>query len=92
MYKNHILSYNIRMTLNKAFAMRISKLLIKHNMSKYKLVKESGLTHSGLRHIFNANARDVRLSSVVRVAEVFSLTLAEFFNDEVFDLSLIELD
>lgn len=25
------------MTLNKAFALRISKLLIKHNMSKYKL-------------------------------------------------------
>ncbi len=48
------------MTLNKAFALRISNLLIKNNMSKYKLEKESGLTHSALRYIFNEVNTDVK--------------------------------
>ena len=79
------------MTLNKAFAKRLSELLIKNNMSKYRLEKESGLSHSTLRHIFNENNKDVNLSSVAKVAAVFKMTLAEFFADG-FDLSCIDYE
>ena len=41
------------MNLNKAFALKVSKLLRENNISKYKLEKETGLTHSALRYIFN---------------------------------------
>ena len=48
------------MNLNKAFAIRISNLLAEKNMSKYRLEKESGLSHSALRYIFNEVNTDVK--------------------------------
>ena len=77
------------MTLNKAFALRIANLLAKNKMSKYRLEKESGLSHSALRHIFNENNKDVMLSSIAKVANVFKMTLSEFFDDKSFDLNTI---
>ena len=79
------------MTLNKAFALRLAELLAKNNMSKYRLEKESGLSHSALRHIFNENNRDVNLSSVAKVCGVFGMTLAEFFASG-FSLTSIEYE
>ena len=79
------------MTLNKAFAKRLSDLLIKNNMSKYRLEKESGLSHSALRHIFNENNKDVNLSSAAKVAAVFKITLSDFFSDG-FDLTKIDYE
>ncbi len=80
------------MNLNKAFAMRVSSLLIKNNMSKYKLEKESGLTHSALRYIFNEVNSDVKFSTICKVANVFNMTLEEFFADPIFDLENLDID
>lgn len=80
------------MTLNKAFAMRISSLLIKNNISKYKLEKETGLTHSALRYIFNEVNKDVKFSTIVKVAEFFNMTLSEFFDDDIFKYENFEIE
>jgi len=80
------------MTLNKAFALRITEILIKRNMSKYRLEKLSGLSHSALRHIFNENNNDVKLSTVAKVANAFGLTLHEFFDSDVFGLNKIDFE
>lgn len=82
----------MNMTLNKAFAMRISNLLIKNNMSKYRLEKESGLTHSALRYIFNENNNDVKFSTICKVASAFNMTLEEFFDDDLFKLKNLDFD
>ncbi len=44
--------------LNKAFALKLSDILNERKMSKYKLEKETGLTHSALRYIFNEVNKD----------------------------------
>ena len=80
------------MTLNKAFALRVSDLLIKHNMSKYRLEKESGLTHSALRYIFNEVNTDVRFSTICKVASVFNMSLKEFFDDDLFNPENLDVD
>lgn len=80
------------MTLNKAFAMRVSSLLIKNNVSKYQLEKETGLTHSALRYIFNEVNKDVKFSTIVKVAEFFGMTLTEFFDDEIFNIENLDVD
>jgi len=80
------------MTLSKAFSVRLMELLIKNNMSKYRLEKESGLTHSALAHIFRGSNQDVKLSSIAKVARVFGMTLTEFFDDKVFDLTIIDFE
>ncbi len=78
------------MTLNKAFAMRVSNLLIKNNISKYKLEKETGITHSALRYIFNEVNKDVKFSTIVKIVDFFGMTLSEFFDDDIFDMKNLE--
>lgn len=80
------------MNLNKAFALRLSKLLIDKNMSKYKLEKETGLTHSALRYIFNEVNNDVRFSTIVKVCSALEITIVEFFNDEIFNLNNLDIE
>ena len=48
------------MNLNKAFAYRLTQLLNEKRLSKYRLEKESGITHSALRYIFNEVNKDVK--------------------------------
>lgn len=80
------------MNLNKAFAMRVSNLLIERKMSKYQLEKRSGLTHSALRYIFNEVNSDVKFSTIVKVVAVLDMTLEEFFDDKIFEISKLDYE
>lgn len=80
------------MNLNKAFALRLSNLLLENKMSKYKLEKETGLTHSALRYIFNEVNTDVKFSTIVKVCIAFNISLKEFFDDKLFDINKLEID
>ena len=81
-----------KMNLNKAFAMRVSNLLIERKMSKYQLEKRSGLTHSALRYIFNEVNSDVKFSSIVKVVAALDMTLEEFFDDKIFEISKLDYE
>jgi len=80
------------MNLNRAFALRLSKYLKEKNMSKYRLEKETGLTHSALRYIFNEVNVDVKLSTISKVCHALDITLADFFDDELFNLDNLDFD
>lgn len=80
------------MNLNKAFALRLKKLLLDKNMSKYKLEKETGLTHSALRYIFNEVNVDVKFSTIVKVCNALDTSLTEFFNDQIFELNNLDVE
>lgn len=79
------------MNPNKAFAMRLSKLLNEKKMSKYRLEKESGLTHSALRYIFNEVNCDVHFSTIVKVCMSLDISLQEFFDDDLFKLDNLDV-
>ena len=80
------------MNLNRAFALRLSNLLIEKQISKYKLEKETGLTHSALRYIFNEVNVDVKFSTIVKVCNALNITLNEFFDDEIFNINNLDFD
>ena len=80
------------MNLNKAFALRLKNLLFEKNMSKYKLEKETGLTHSALRYIFNEVNVDVKFSTIVKVCNALNISISEFFEDELFNLNNLDVD
>jgi len=80
------------MNLNRAFALRLSSLLLEKKMSKYKLEKETGLTHSALRYIFNEVNVDVKFSTIVKVCNALNMSIVEFFDDELFDLNNLDVD
>ncbi len=78
------------MNLNKAFALRISELLVLKKMSKYKLEKLTGLTHSALRYIFNEQNKDVKFSTICKVVQAFEMTIEDFFSSPLFNISKLE--
>lgn len=80
------------MKLSKAFALKVSKLLNERNISKYRLEKETGITHSALRYIFNEANADIRFSTICKVVAFFGLTLPQFFDDPIFDLTTLDYE
>ena len=79
------------MNLNKACTMRLSKLLNEKGMTKYRLEKETGITHSALRYIFNEVNSDVYFSTIVKVCIALNISLKEFFDDDIFKLENLEV-
>ena len=67
-------------------------ILNQEKMTKYKLEKETGLTHSALRYIFNEINADVKFSTIVKVCSALNITLKDFFTDKVFDLQNLDFD
>ncbi len=80
------------MNLNKAFAIRLSGILVERNISKYKLEKDSGLTHSALRYIFNETNNDVKFSTIVKVCHALDMSLNEFFDNKIFDIKNLDFE
>ncbi len=79
------------MNLNRAFAIRLSNLLLEKHMTKYRLEKETGLTHSALRYIFNEVNTDVKFSTIVKVCNALNISISDFFNDPIFDLKNLDI-
>lgn len=89
-FKTSNIKGDTNMTLNKAFALRISEILLKKKMSKYQLEKRSGISHSALRYIFNEVNTDLKFSTIVKVVDALDMTLDEFFKDSVFNLENLD--
>ncbi len=76
----------------KAFALRISQLLIERNMSKYRLEQLTGISHHAMRCIFNESNQDTMLSTVMKVCAALGITMEEFFASPLFDLTKIDYE
>ncbi len=80
------------MSVNKAVAMRTSELLLKYNMSQYRLEKNSGLSHSRLGCIMSEKNKTVTLSTVMLLAQGFNISLIEFLDSPYFDFEMLEIN
>jgi len=77
------------MTINEAFCIRISRLT-RHKMSLERLEQESGLSRLVLKNLLDGTVSDVKLSHIVKVARVLKISLSDFFDNELFDLSNLD--
>ena len=80
------------MTVNDAVAKRVSKLLIQKGMSQYRLEQESGIQHGSMQCIMNGRNKTVTLSTVIMLAKGFNMSLIEFFDDEIFESTDLEIE
>lgn len=78
-------------TLTQAVAERTEELLKKNNLSKYKLGKVTCLDKTTLQSIFKHKTKDVRLSTVLLIANFFNMSLSEFLLGTNFDFENIEI-
>ncbi|HIV01192.1 MAG TPA: helix-turn-helix transcriptional regulator [Candidatus Caccopulliclostridium gallistercoris] len=79
------------MNVKSAFAMRVSKILNERKISRYKLEKLSGISHTSMIRIFNGDNPDIMFSSMVKIIDALGMTLSEFFDDSIFKMENLDI-
>ena len=80
------------MNICKAVGLRISNLLLKKNMTLYRLEQNSGILHGTMMCIMNERNKNITLKTIMQLARGFNMTLLEFLDDKLFSEENIELD
>jgi len=72
------------MKSSTAIALRVSKLLVKTGMTRYKLCRKIAISETTLKHILDEEYKSVNFDTLVLLADGFDMTIQEFLNDELF--------
>lgn len=72
------------MTVNDAVAKRIITLLAEKKMTQYRLEQLSGIQHGHMQWIMSGKSKTVTLSTVLRLANGFGMTVLEFLDNDMF--------
>ena len=67
-----------------AIALRVSKLLVKHGMTRYKFCRKIAISETTLKHILDEEYKSVNFDTLVLLADGFDMTVQEFLDDELF--------
>lgn len=82
-HTNKIRSGSI-MNTNEAVAKRIIKLLNDNHYSQYKLEQKSCVYHGAMNRILTGKNKDIKLSTIYKIANGFDMTILEFMQDDLF--------
>lgn len=72
------------MKSSTAIALRVSKLLVKNGMTRYKLCRKIAISETTLKHILDEEYKSVNFDTLVLLADGFDMTIQEFLDDELF--------
>ena len=72
-------------SVNEAVSERILELLEERDMTRYQLAMASGISHSTLKNIIHETVSDNKLSTLIRIAGGFEMTVSEFLDSPLFD-------
>ena len=72
------------MTLIKAISQRIINLCAERNITLNKLSTISGMTQSTINNIINTGSKNPTISTIKKICDGLDITLAKFFDDELF--------
>ena len=70
------------MKIQRAVALRVSGLLIKHNITQYELSKRMLTDRSTVKHIMHEEYKSIKFDTMVKIADAFGMTVQEFLNDD----------
>ncbi len=80
------------MTVNDAVANRIIELLSLKKMTMYRLEQLSGIQHGHMQWIMSGKSKTVTLSTVLRLANGFGITVTEFLGTNSFLFENLEVE
>ena len=80
------------MTVNDAVTKRIIFLLSEKKMTQYRLEQLSGISHGHMQWILSGKSKTVTLSTVLRLANGFGMTVTEFLEGDAFLFGNLEVE
>ena len=79
------------MKLSTAVAERISNILAEKQMSQYRLEKIIAMPHNTMKTLMSGRNKSVNLRTVMQIVKGLDMTVAEFFNDLLFESEDLEI-
>lgn len=79
------------MKLSTAVAERISNIIAEKQMSQYRLEKIIAMPHNTLKTLMSGRNKSVNLRTVMQIVKGLDMTVAEFFNDPLFESEDLEI-
>lgn len=73
------------MDLRKAIIKRIDNLLLEKGWKTSELIRRSGVHQTTMTEIRTGRTKNPQIDTVDKIATGFGMTLAEFFQDKVFE-------
>jgi len=73
------------MKISVAVAKRISQLLEKKKITKYRLCMDSGVSKSTLTCLMKGKYESVNLETLINIIRAIGITISDFFDCELFD-------
>lgn len=73
------------MKIQRAVAVRVSKLLSEHKITQYELAKRMATSQSTIKHIIDEEYKSIKFETLLKIADAFNMTIQEFLNDKIFN-------
>lgn len=73
------------MKLSRAVSLKILKIIRERDITVNKLANICCLTQSTVDSLLNGKSKNPKLLTIVRLCDGLNMTMAEFFNDELFN-------
>ena len=80
------------MKLQRAVAIRLSKILLENEMTQYALSKKMCVPQTTIMHIIHEDYKSINLATVVKIADALGMTFQEFFDDKVFERTNLDIE
>ncbi|MCI8944995.1 MAG: helix-turn-helix transcriptional regulator [Clostridia bacterium] len=80
------------MKLSTAVALRVSQILNQRNISQYRLQKDIAMSRNTMRTFMSERNSGVNLRTVMQIIRGLDMTVAEFFDDPIFESQDLDID
>jgi DNA-binding Xre family transcriptional regulator len=80
------------MKLSSAVALRVSNILREKNMSQYRLEKNIAMPHNTMKTLMGERNKSVNLKTVIQIVKGLDMTVAEFFDDPIFESDNLDFE
>ena len=80
------------MKIQRAVALRVSNLLIKHNISQYELSKRMCTDRSTIKHIIHEEYKSIKFETLIKIADAFDMSIQQFLDDDLFKRDNLDID
>ncbi len=79
------------MKISEAVALRVGKILSDRKITQYRLEHDIAMPHNTMKTLMGKRNKSVNLRTIMQITKGLNMTLAEFFNDPVFEDENIDI-